>query len=354
MADDFFGFQDRLTDIFNQKKDAVVRVFGVHPAPSSSSDSSKEAQQVDVGTGFFISREGHIMTIANVVDAAQSISVQYNNDLYPAELVGYDSVTNIAIIRLCRSFSNTPFFYLGESMEIPQPSVMLLAVTCKLGLDPGPSMGMVTGWHTAFFEKVFPTTFLRSSIPSDGGEGGSPVFDFTGRFVGVMVCSIDSIRSSFIVPACVVMRIRDDLVFSGKVSYAYFGMETTAAGSFLIVDRVIEGDPAHVAGLKIGDKILEFNNRPTNDATDLYNAIYFARPGQLLPVKVQRGDEELKLNIRLKEQPPSLCPPGTKVTDQPPKPTLVKVDTPVSTDVSTKIKEIIHKGDRWSNYFKSE
>lgn len=311
-----------------------------------------------MGTGFFISRDGHIMTIANIVDSAQSILVQYNDVLYPAELVGYDSITNIAIVRLCRPPSNIPFIHLGESIEIPQPSVMLLAVTCKLGLDPGPSLGMVTGWHTAFFDKAFPTTHLRSSIPSDGAEGGSPVFDLTGRFIGVMVISIDGIRSSFIIPARAVMRIRDDLVFSGKVSYAFLGIEidkeaSIASGS-LIIGRTIEGSPAHEAGIKGGDKILEFDSLPINHVMDLHNVTFFARPGQLITAKVQRGDKELKLTLRLKEQPSSLCPENPKPIEPKQDATLVKIDSPVSSDVSMKIKEIIHKGDRWRNYLKPE
>lgn len=353
LADDFLGFQRGITEIFNQKKTAVVRVFGVHAA-GDPCNSSNEKPSMDVGTGFFISREGHIVTIANIVNEAQRISVLYNDILYPAELVGYDNITNIAIIRLLNPPSDIPFFYLGESMELPQPSVILLAITCKLGLDPGPSMGMVAGWHTAFFDRIFPTTFLRSSIPSDGGEGGSPVFDLTGCFIGVMVSAIDGIRSSFIIPARVVMRIRDDLVFSGKVSYAYFGIECKASGSFLIIDKVIEGDPAHEAGLRSGDKILEFNNRPTSSVMDLYNAIYFAHPGQLLPVKVQRGEEELKFIIRLKEQSSALCSVKAMPSEETRKPLVVKNDSSTYQDVSTKIKEVIQKGNRWRSYLKTE
>lgn len=243
-------------------------------------------------------------------------------------------------------------------MEIPKPSVILLGVTCKLGMDPGPSMGMVTGWHTAFFDKSFPTTYLRSSIPSDGGEGGSPVFDLSGRFVGVMVWSYPPIRSSFIIPAAAVMRIRDDLVFSGKVSYAFLGIELDKEASItsgsLIIARTLEGGPAHEAGIKAGDKILEFANTPITHVMDLHNSTFFARPGQLISIKVQRGDKELKLTVRLKEQPAFLFPENPKPSDQPESTTTPQPTPPAPQDVPKEIQEITQKGTHWRDYFKSQ
>lgn len=372
-AEDFLGFQDRITEVFNQKKSAVMRVCGLRGTLSQCKSSNElEQPQLEVGTGFFISREGHIVTIADIVKDASLIFVEYNEVMYQAELVGCDDITNIAILRLCKPVSNLSFLHVGESLDLPSPSVILLGVTCKMGMAPGPSMGMVTGQHTAFFEKAFPTTYLRSSIPSDDGESGSPVFDLSGRFVGVMIWSYPPIRSSFIMPARAVMRVRDDLIFSGKVSYAFFGIEidkeaSLACGTHLVIGKVTEGGPADEAGIKGGDKMLEFDSVVINHVMDLHNATFFARPGQLIPVKVLRGEKELKLTVRLKEQPAGFSPipkrasiesekvketivvqaevRGTNLTSQGPQ---------LSQDALSKVKEITQKGDRWRNYFKSE
>lgn len=350
IADDCFGLQDRITEVFNQKKTAVVRVFGYDKSPGVTNDGSK--QQVNVGTGFFISCEGLIMTIANIVNETQSIWVEYNGVTYPAELVGCDKVTDIAIIRLLKDDSSVPFFHLGESMEVPEPSVLLLGITCKFGQEPGPSLGMVAGWHTLFFDTRFPTTYLRSSIPLDGGEAGSPVFDLMGRFVGVMVISMDVIRSSFIIPARAVMRIRDDLVFSGKVSYAclgiYFDQEASMASGSYIIGEVLHGGSAYDGGLRSGDKILEFDNAPIIHLADLQNSIFFARPGQVLSIKVQRGDKELKLPIRLGEEPS----PQEDKTKERQHSLSVPTGFHKGSDVPNEIKLITQRGNFWRNYFK--
>jgi len=334
-----------------------VPVFGFQTAAASC--NSDEKAPVVVGTGFFISSKGHIITIADVVNKAQCIWVEYNGIHHPAELVGFDNITNIAVIRLCHPPLGIPFFHLGECMEIPYPSIMLLAITCKLGMGPGPSTGMVTGLHTDFFNKTFPTTYLRSNISSDGGEGGSPVFDLEGRFIGVMIISIGEIRSSFIIPARAVKRVCDELVCSGKVSYAFLGIEidkrsNMASAPYLIIEKIIEGSPAHDAGIKNGDKILEFNDIPINHVMDLHNATFFSHPGQLITLKIQRGDRELKLTIQLKEQTDSLYSTSIKAERQDQGSPLIQTDFSTSQDALREVKENTPKSNSWLNHFQTE
>lgn len=281
---------------------------------------------------------------------------------YQAELVGLDNSTNIAIVRLLQPPLNVPFLHLGEAMEIPKLSTMLLAITCTLGQEPGPLMGMVTGWHTDFLDKIsFPTTFLRSNIPSPLGEAGSPVFDMMGRFVGVIVISINEMYSSFIVPARAVTHIRDDLVFSGKVSYAYLGVDIDEQAIMLsdccIVKEAIQGGPAEKAGLKKGDKILEFDNVIIQTLSDFCNATFFARPGQIIAVKIQRENKELKIPVRLGEKPASLFNSISFQPETVAEKTKEKAKVPIvanATVAEKKIETSIKKNNYWNTYLKAQ
>ena len=377
-AEDFLAFQDQVSSIFNQKKNAVVRVFGGHQVLDCDKDTL-EIKQVNVGSGFFISREGHIMTTASIVNNAQCLCIDYNGTPYPAELVGKDDVTNVAIIKLTTPPPRIDFLHLGDSMSLPKSATMLVAVTCQLGADPSPSFGMVTGWHTAFYDDVFPTTVLRSNIPSDAGEAGSPIFDLTGRFVGIITSSVESIRSSFILPARAVMRIRDDLVFSGKVSYACMGFEldkiaTIAARSNVVVGNVVGGTPAYEAGIKKDDLILEFDGSPINNIMDLCDATFFARPGQLLTLKIKRGNKEMSLPVRMAEQPSILWDKDASAVNEESlaanvldrqktnlnkqrsivakNKTISGKKKSVATSSSDKIESNVKKTNFWHNYFK--
>lgn len=363
-SNNYFGFQECITSVFDQKKSAIVRVFGVSKSQADSGQNQPSDSVLDVCTGFFISREGHVMTVANVVNGAQALWVAYDKIPYPAELVGFDNNTNIAIIRLLKPPSNLPFLHLGEFLETPKPATMLLAVTCTLGQEASPSLGMVTGWHTDSFDNtVFPTTFLRTNIPSILGEGGSPVFDLMGRFAGVIVDSIDEIRSSFIIPAKAVMHIRDDLVFSGKVSYAYVGIDldekSIMTADSCIIKELIPGGPAEGSGLKMGDKILEFDNSPIQSLMDFRNATFFVRPTQVVSIKVQREDKELKFPVRLSEKPMSLLNLAAVQPEKPLEQAKAKEKeapapmqkNPVASQ--KKVEAIIKKSNYWNTYLKA-
>lgn len=317
-------------------------------------------------TGFFISREGHVITVADVVNEAQAIWIVYNKIPYQAELVGVDNTTNIAIVRLLQPPANIPFLHLGEAMDVPKLSTMLLAIACTLGQEPGPLMGMVTGWHTDFVDKIsFPTTFLRANIPSPLGEAGAPVFDMMGRFVGIIVIAINEMHSSFIVPARAVTHIRDDLVFSGKVAYAYLGVdldeEAILRSDCCTIKKLIPESPAQKAGLKQGDKILEFDNVSIKTLGDFCNATFFARPGQMIVVKVQRENKDLKLPVRLGEKPTSLlnvlnCQ-SEAIAEKSEEKINEKVKLPIaakSTIMEKKIETTVKKNNYWDAYLKDQ
>lgn len=292
-------------DVFEENKNAVIRVYG---AKNKDTEVEGNGSELQIGTGFFISKEGHVMTTANVVEGATRVWIQYEDTFHFACVVGYDTNTNIAILQLHRVPQSLTFIRIDENLDLPTPGTFLLGATCKLGLDPGPTFGMVSGWDREYLEVLLPTTFIRTNIPSDGGEGGSPVFDLKGRFVGMMMFQLSDIHSSFVVPARAILRIRDDLMFSGKVAYGYLGVEidqeaSLASGRHLVVGKTLPKSPAAHAGLQHGDKLLEFNDVKIKRLSDLNHATFFARPGQYLSLKIRRNGKDLKVPVKITQKP---------------------------------------------------
>jgi serine protease Do len=298
-------YQDRVGKIYKEKKSAVVRVLGQYVDSDAAEGSQKI--QTDICTGFFISSDGLVMSIANVAEKAKDIYIDYKGNTYRAVLMGYDSLTNISILQVEGLPRGIEFIQLSEYLQVPEVATLFLAITCQFGHEPGPSNGMITGQHTAFCDNIiFPTTYLRINIPHDGGEGGSPVFDMQGRFIGMMAISVNNSRSSFVVPSRAILRVRDDLIFSGRAAYAYFGIELDRELNMLdptkiVVGTAVKGGPAHEAGVLPGDHILEFNETPIGNVNDLHNALFFARPGQILNLKLVRNSQEMTLPVRMME-----------------------------------------------------
>lgn len=346
----------------------MVRVYGVCKTEVQSQATIND-ESADVGTGFFISNDGLVMTVANLVEKATSYWIHHDGVTYNAYLLGYDKFTNIAILKLKYAPRKVPYLSLSENLELPEVSTLLLAITSKMGLEPEPADGMVVAWHQYYFGHVFPTTYLRTNIASYGGDLGSPVFDLKGRFIGMMANSADNIRASFVVPAKAILRIRDDLVFSGKVSYGYLGLllDNKEQGSRSSTDYAIAdalaGGPAAAAGIKVGDALLEFNEKQIKDVSDLHNEVFYARPGQVVTMKVRRGTEEKLITLKVGDEPVAQWEAAFKQVESP----LLNNDVQVakiektiseknSEKDSTEIPEIVTRVSQkrinyWHNHF---
>lgn len=304
------ALQTRISDIYAQNRDAVVTVFAAH----DPADSEGRASHF-VGTGFFISADGIILTNTNVIHGADRIWIERDGVGYLAEAVGSDPLTNVAIIKV-RALPKA-FQYLRFTEEPSPPDVgsLVVALTSELGMPPGPSMGLINGWNTRYGERVLPTVYLRSDIPLDGGEGGSPVFDINGSLIGMTIVALPEIRSSFILPARAIERIRDDILFSGKVRYAHFGFTTLEVpdrenGRYVIIEELETDGPAALAGIQQGDVLKQVGKAAINSDDDLRAAFFFARPQERINVTVQRGEETLKLPVKVgtRRTPPTAIP----------------------------------------------
>lgn len=294
----FLSLQRRIVDIYEQNHAAVVRVFAAFDAEGSGS-----RRMLFVGTGFYISKEGHILTNTNITFGADRVWVEKDGIAYAAEVIGQDPLTNISVIRTLTLPPNFKFLRLSESPDPPGVGSFVIALTCELGMEPGPSMGLVKGWNTSYGDRILPTIFLRTSIPSEGGEGGSPVFDLNGALIGMIVAALPEVRSSFVLPSRAIQRIRDDILFSREVSYAFFGMQTREIsdlerGPRVIIENVQEGGPAEAAGLKAGDQLLRMGDFVINRDADLRMASFFAHPDEFIAVLVLRDGEEREVALR--------------------------------------------------------
>ncbi len=290
-------------ELFEENRDAVVRVKAAY-----ESSSPTETSQIVVGTGFFISREGHILTNASIVQNPDRLWVVHRGVEYAARVIGFDKATNLALLKIMtlpRSFS---FIQIGDSPTLPAPGTLLLRVASPLELAPTPSFGMVTGVESRFGQHIFACSLIRTNIPASPGDGGAPLLDLNGRFVGIQVGAISEIGSTYILPARAAMRVRDDLLFSGKVAEGWIGFEvaldtSVADGTRVLVRSIIPGTPAEQAGMRAGDEIVQVGLYPIHDLDDLRNALFYTKVGEYVPVKLSRDGAGVELTVRVAARP---------------------------------------------------
>jgi S1-C subfamily serine protease len=98
------------------------------------------------------------------------------------ESVGHDRQTNVSVLRVLEPPAEFSTIKLDAAQAMPQVGSIAIAITSPLDFEPTPVMGLFTGVERKLGNKVFPTSYIRTSIPVDGGQGGCPILDLNGRF----------------------------------------------------------------------------------------------------------------------------------------------------------------------------
>ena len=305
-----------MVDVFERNEPAIVRVKAAIILKGKEGQPDKKTLRV--GTGFFVSQEGHVLTSDLVRDAGR-VWVEHHQDFYLAEVVGRDAIANIALLKLKdKKPSEFSFLRVTELPVLPRPGTFVVTLSAPLQFPPSPAMGIVQGHESNFGNRMFPARMLRTSVSVGPGEVGAPMLDLNGRFIGMVFASLPDLRSSCVLPASAVLRVRDDLLFSGKVSYAWFGLTVTSmiveGGLRVQVDKILDDSPVAGSGIRKGDLLLKIGDHRIERRGDVATASFFARPGQFVNFLVKRGSEELEIPVRVSGRP-TKTPPDSSVAE---------------------------------------
>jgi len=298
------ALERRLTAVFAENSAKVVRI-------KAAFENGGEGNQLSlrVGTGFFVSADGLLLANASVTEGAKQIYVEQEDSTYEAELVGSDAESNIALLKVANAQGVEFSFIPVDEQSYPHVGSLLISIGCALEFDPAPRLGMVSGVDSNFGERVFPTAYVRTTIPANPGEGGAPVVDLNGRFLGMIVASLPEVSASYVIPATAIRRVRDDLLLAGEVQYGWIGLEVESRPrrstdqAPLVVTQITEGGPADSAGMEEGDRIQAIDGKSTSGINAMRQQFFLTRVGQFLNVTVERGGEPVEMSLRVAAQP---------------------------------------------------
>lgn len=291
----------RRVEIFNEMRDAVVRIR----METIKKNGEQTETMVGIGTGFFISAEGHVATSDFGIADCTNIWVEHRNLVYPASILGCDPRTRCAILKLNTRPTHKPSFVnFSENAELPVTASTVFSLSCQMGLDVVPREGIVAGQDLRYFDHVLPTTHLRVGLEALGGDTGGAIFDIDGNFVGMIAVALPELKASLILPAKAIRRVRDDILFYKAVRYAYFGIEVEPTWDertkdiLLKITKVTENSPADKAGVKPDDKLIRIAGNPVRDIQDVFNAFFFARPDTRITLTLQRNGHVKDVSVK--------------------------------------------------------
>jgi len=302
-ADDFLALERRIVELFNENRSAMVRVKAAY-APHEEGG----IPELVIGSGFFISREGHLLTNASIVNNPVRVWIEHEGVDYTAEIVGVDRPSNVALLRATNLPASFNFVYLLDSPDLPPVGTVVVRISMPLEFPATPEMGLVSGRESRFGDRFFPCKYIRTSILAGPGDGGSAYFDLAGRFLGMQVGSLPEVNSTYVLPARGALRIRDDLLFSGEVKFGWVGFEvredrTADLGKRIVLAAVFQEGPARAAGLMVGDVLRTIGEYPIRSVDDIRNALFFTRVGQYVTIGVEREGQRREFSVRLTERP---------------------------------------------------
>ena len=283
------------------------RRFGM-PVPRESVPHQGE------GSGFIVGPDGIILTNAHVVDGAVDVTVKLNDRReLKAKVVGVDRPTDVAVLRV--EARGLPVARLGTSVPV-RVGEWVLAIGSPFGFENSATAGIVSAKARALPDEAY-VPFIQTDVAVNPGNSGGPLFNLRGEVVGINSQIYSQTGGyqglSFAIPIDVALKVKDQILHSGKVTRGRLGvsiqdMNQALAQSFglkkpagALVNTVEAGSPAQQAGVKDGDVILAVDGASVQSASDLPPMIASLKPGTAAVLEIWRSGEVRKVNIRVGE-----------------------------------------------------
>ena len=266
--------------------EAKKKVFPalVHIEPIKEIFSSGKKVKVKVtGSGVIFSPDGLIVTNNHVAEKASHVLCTLaNREELPAEVIGLDALTDLAVLKLDLSKSDltsVPYAEMGNSDSISVGQIVL-ALGSPLGLSRSLSMGVISSIDRYFEDRdqmVSPfNLWIQTDAAINPGNSGGPLVNLDGKVIGINARAIFFGENlGFAIPINTARLIIDRILKDGSINRSWIGIEWQEIKEYrkykkdlklsgVLVSSVEQGSPAETAGIKPGDLIYRINDKSMN------------------------------------------------------------------------------------------
>ncbi|MFB9237150.1 trypsin-like peptidase domain-containing protein [Plantactinospora siamensis] len=285
--------------------------------PSVVTVRTSSTEGTSVGSGFVATEDGYVITNQHVVEGANGpATVEFSDgSTTPANIVGQDAESDIAVIKARRSGLTPVQFGDSEAIAVGDP---VLAFGSPLALSNTVTAGIVSALDRTIRagEPGGPVRYyaaIQTDAAVNQGNSGGPLVDGAGRVVGVnsviKSLAIDeqqagNIGLAFAIPINQAKRIASDIIDTGRARRTVIGAQVgsdgaAGAGTGVRLSSVEPGGPAASAGLKSGDILLKLGGRALTEPTDLIALVRKYAPGSVVSVEYRRGAARQTASVTL-------------------------------------------------------
>lgn len=276
------------------------------------------------GSGVVISDKGYIATNNHVISGAQQIQVTLaSGAVYSAKVVGTDTTTDLAVIKLDNPPSDLKVAEFADSDNLAVGEAVM-AIGNPLGYDDTATTGIVSALNrpvtvTDDDNNAIVTNAVQIDAAINPGNSGGPTFNAAGQVIGIN-SSIASTASSsgtagsigigFAIPSNLVKRVANEIIDNGSVKHVALGITIKSSSveadgvtrGCAQVQAVTDGGPASKAGVKAGDSIVAFNGKAVNNNYSLLGYVRASAMGDKVKLTVVRGGNTMDLEVTLDQE----------------------------------------------------
>ena len=288
--------------------------FGMNPKEFFGNQPQGKMKTHALGSGFIISSDGLILTNNHVVAKATEIKIKLlNGKEYDAKLVGRDSKTDLALIKVTPDNDFPKPVVLGDS-DAMRVGDWVMAVGNPFGLGNTVTTGIISAKSRILGEGPY-DDFLQTDAAINPGNSGGPLFNMQGQVIGINTAIIAQGQGiGFAIPINMAKELLPQLK-KGKVIRGWLGImiqdiTPELAKSFglkstkgVLVSEVVQGSPAEKAGLLRGDIILRFDGKEIKNAHMLSQMAAATAPNTQAKIDLLRNGEEKTISVELGTMP---------------------------------------------------
>jgi len=274
---------------------------------------------IGFGSGVVISPDGYIVTNNHVVENARKVVVTFNDKhKREATIIGTDPTTDIALIKV--DAENLEFLTFGDSDKV-RVGEWVLAVGNPFNLTSTVTAGIVSAKarNINILGEGTIESFIQTDAAVNPGNSGGALVNINGDLIGINAAIASRTGGfegySFAIPSNIAKKVVEDFLIYGSLQRAYLGISmieiTEEFGDYkgldylsgVYVADVFQGGAAQKAGIKKDDIILSVNGLTVDTRAQLMGALGQYRPGDVVDVKIKRGDKEKIIKVTLTSYP---------------------------------------------------
>lgn len=273
----------------------------------------REQVRQSLGSGFIISPDGYILTNNHVVDKARDIKVSLSDGrILEAKLVGRSKEIDIALIKV--DAENLPSVQLGNSDTL-EVGDWVFAIGNPFGLNHTVTAGIVSAKGRVIGVGPY-DDLIQTDAAINPGNSGGPLFNIKGEVVGINTVIIATGQNlGFAVPVSMVRAVIPSIKEKGRPDMGWLGVSAQAVTPEIaealglsepvgaIINGITKNSPAHKAGLRRGDVIVELDGKKILDPSELPRMVAFGHIGKTVVMKVIRQGKQMEIRALVELRP---------------------------------------------------